>query len=49
MTLGSGYCLADLLLLVLPRANVMINLREVALYSNVDSFTLYSNKVVDQM
>jgi len=39
----------NLLLLVLPRANVMINLREVALYSNVDSFTLYSNKVVDQM
>jgi len=27
----------------------MINLREVALYSNDASFTLPSNKVVDQM
>ena len=37
------------LLFVLPDADVMNNLGEVALYSSVASFTLPSNKVVAQM
>jgi len=37
------------LLLVLPDADVMINVGEVALYSSVASLTLPSNTVVDQM
>ena len=37
------------LLFVLPDADVMTNLEEVALYSSVASFTLPSNKVVAQM